>query len=84
MNLDILKRIGVVKLILLLHFTFAPKCLATVGGLTARNPTIARGQCTLIFLINVLALFNILGGKFFEIILQQMKISLQNSLIIHP
>ena len=30
MNLDIFKGIGVVKLILLLHFTFAPKCLATV------------------------------------------------------
>ena len=31
MNLDIFKGIGDVKLILLLHFTFALKCLATAG-----------------------------------------------------
>ena len=31
MKLDIFKGIGVVRLILLLHFTFAAKCLATVG-----------------------------------------------------
>ena len=31
MNLDIFNGIGVVKLILLLHFTFGPKCLTTVG-----------------------------------------------------